>query len=259
MMAQAIELARRPHIIVCTPGRLRDHIASSDVDLSRLKFLVSSFFLPFLWSIFQVFDEADRLLSNSFGSDLGFILDRLPSSRQTLLFTATMTPAIESLHFSRFSSLLAHTFPSRSEPFIYRGNTRYDTVDTLHQTYLFVPSLVKDAYVNFILSSTYGMNPGAAKAEKSESGKPASKKRRKADSQAAITQSLEGKEDYTSVIIFTGRWKTCERLYLTLRELGIRCTAIHSRLSQNERLASIAKFKSGLVRILVTTDVGTSL
>ncbi|KAL3900821.1 MAG: hypothetical protein SGCHY_001073 [Lobulomycetales sp.] len=163
MMAQAIELARRPHIIVCTPGRLRDHIASSDVDLSRLKFL----------------------------------------------------------------------------------------------TYLFVPSLVKDAYVNFILSSTYGMNPGAAKAEKSESGKPASKKRRKADSQAAITQSLEGKEDYTSVIIFTGRWKTCERLYLTLRELGIRCTAIHSRLSQNERLASIAKFKSGLVRILVTTDVGS--
>lgn len=41
MMKQASALSKRPHILVCTPGRLVDHLRSSDVlDLSRIKFLV---------------------------------------------------------------------------------------------------------------------------------------------------------------------------------------------------------------------------
>jgi ATP-dependent RNA helicase DDX49/DBP8 len=40
MHTQALEIAKRPHILVATPGRLRDHIESSDIDLSRLQFLV---------------------------------------------------------------------------------------------------------------------------------------------------------------------------------------------------------------------------
>ena len=43
MMKQASALSNRPHILVCTPGRLVDHLRSSDVvDLSRIKFLVQS-------------------------------------------------------------------------------------------------------------------------------------------------------------------------------------------------------------------------
>jgi ATP-dependent RNA helicase DDX49/DBP8 len=43
MMAQAIELSHRPHIIVATPGRLIDHMRSSTAewDLSRVRFLAS--------------------------------------------------------------------------------------------------------------------------------------------------------------------------------------------------------------------------
>jgi ATP-dependent RNA helicase DDX49/DBP8 len=61
----------------------------------------------------------------------------------------------------------------------------------------------------------------------------------------------------TSIIIFTLKCKTCERVRLMLKELGIRSTALHSKMNQNERLGSIAKFKAGVVPILVTTDVGS--
>ena len=111
MMTQALSLSNRPHIVVATPGRLIDHIRSNKdaIDLSRLKFLV--------------LDEADRLLGESFADDLTAILQSLPDSRQTLLFTATMPSEIQDLRFSN------------KDPFIYKGNTRYDTIDKLDQRY----------------------------------------------------------------------------------------------------------------------------
>lgn len=44
MMAQALELAYRPHVVIATPGRIVDHLKSTsgEWDLSRVKFLVSS-------------------------------------------------------------------------------------------------------------------------------------------------------------------------------------------------------------------------
>ena len=44
MMAQAIELGNRPHVVIATPGRIVDHLQSSndEWDLSRIKFLVRS-------------------------------------------------------------------------------------------------------------------------------------------------------------------------------------------------------------------------
>ncbi|KAK7733939.1 putative RNA helicase [Cytospora paraplurivora] len=93
MRAQAIDLAKRPHVVIATPGRLADHIRTSGEDticgLRRVKFLV--------------LDEADRLLAaNGPGSmlpDVEQCLDVLPpsSQRQTLLFTATVTPEVRAL------------------------------------------------------------------------------------------------------------------------------------------------------------------
>ena len=42
-----------------------------------------------------------------------------------------------------------------------------------------------------------------------------------------------------------------------LRELDIRCVALHSSMTQNDRLAALAKFKSSVVNILLATDVGS--
>ena len=83
MQQQAKELSRRPHVVVATPGRLRDLI-QQDADLAR----------AFGRTRFLVLDEADRLLEPSFESELAVVLRTLPEARQTLLFSATMTKTL---------------------------------------------------------------------------------------------------------------------------------------------------------------------
>ncbi|MEP4037152.1 DEAD/DEAH box helicase [Pseudophaeobacter sp.] len=76
-------LDRGAHIVVATPGRLRDHIMRGSIDLSALRAVV--------------LDEADEMLDLGFREDLEFILGESPDERQTLLFSATVPPAIAGL------------------------------------------------------------------------------------------------------------------------------------------------------------------
>ncbi len=76
-------LERGAHIVVATPGRLRDHIMRGSIDLSDLRAVV--------------LDEADEMLDLGFREDLEFILGESPDERQTLLFSATVPPAIAGL------------------------------------------------------------------------------------------------------------------------------------------------------------------
>jgi len=76
-------LERGAHIVVGTPGRLRDHIERETIDLSAVQAVV--------------LDEADEMLDLGFREDLEFILDVLPPERRTLLFSATVSPGIERL------------------------------------------------------------------------------------------------------------------------------------------------------------------
>lgn len=64
------------HIVIGTPGRLKDHIDRGNLDLSQLKLVV--------------LDEADEMLDMGFREDLEFILDQSPAERRTLLFSATI-------------------------------------------------------------------------------------------------------------------------------------------------------------------------
>ncbi|CAJ0751268.1 19324_t:CDS:2 [Entrophospora sp. SA101] len=169
MMNQAIELSRKPHIVIATPGRLVGHINNSGVksNLARIKFLV--------------LDEADFLLTDTFTKDLKIIFDSIPETRQTLLFTATMTENILELK------------NSPKNPFIYQVKSRSKINDEL----------------------------------------------------------LSNK----SVIIFCNRCRTAEMLRVMLIELGLRCTSLHSTMSQQERLNSLGKFKAEVIKILISTDV----
>nr|WP_282568991.1 DEAD/DEAH box helicase [Aliiroseovarius sp. S2029] len=76
-------LARGAHIVVATPGRLRDHVMRGSIDLSALRSVV--------------LDEADEMLDLGFREDLEFILDETPEDRQTLLFSATVPKSIATL------------------------------------------------------------------------------------------------------------------------------------------------------------------
>jgi ATP-dependent RNA helicase DeaD len=76
-------LREGPQIVVGTPGRLRDHLERGALDLGGLRTIV--------------LDEADEMLDMGFREDLEELLDATPDARRTLLFSATMPPAIANL------------------------------------------------------------------------------------------------------------------------------------------------------------------
>jgi ATP-dependent RNA helicase DeaD len=76
-------LGQGAHIVVGTPGRLRDHLERGTLDGSELRAVV--------------LDEADEMLDLGFREDLEFILDAAPADRRTLLFSATIPREIAAL------------------------------------------------------------------------------------------------------------------------------------------------------------------
>uniref|UniRef100_A0A914WBV9 RNA helicase n=1 Tax=Plectus sambesii TaxID=2011161 RepID=A0A914WBV9_9BILA len=132
MMTQAMALAKRPHIIVATPGRLVDHLENTKgFNLKALKFLVM--------------DEADRILNMDFEVELDKILKVIPRERRTFLFSATMTKKVAKLQRA-----------SLKDPAKVEVSSRYQTVDKLRQHYIFIPSKFKDAYLVWLLNELSG-------------------------------------------------------------------------------------------------------
>src|ERR1700712_1404301 len=142
MTRQAIALEKRPHIVVATPGRLADHITSSGEDticgLRRVKYVV--------------LDEADRLLASGNGSmlpDVETCLSVLPPSteRQTLLFTATVTPEVRALKDMPRA-------PGRQSVFVCEVDTEDIAVPaTLSQKYLLVSATQREPFLHELLQT----------------------------------------------------------------------------------------------------------
>jgi ATP-dependent RNA helicase DeaD len=78
--AERRQLGQGVHIVVGTPGRLRDHLTRGALQIGNLKALV--------------IDEADEMLNLGFREDLEFLLEATPASRRTLLFSATLPKTI---------------------------------------------------------------------------------------------------------------------------------------------------------------------
>lgn len=132
MMAQAIALGRRPHVIVGTPGRVVDHLSNTKgFNLKLLKHLV--------------LDEADRLLNMDFEQEIDQILKAIPKERRTQLFSATMTTKVAKLQRACLM-----------DPVKVEVAQKYSTVDTLRQQYFFVPAKYKDCYLAYYLTELAG-------------------------------------------------------------------------------------------------------
>lgn len=80
---QLRKLKNGVNIVIATPGRLLDHIRRGSIDLGQLKMLV--------------LDEADEMLNMGFLKDIEDIMYKTPSSRQTMLFSATMPKNLRKL------------------------------------------------------------------------------------------------------------------------------------------------------------------
>lgn len=140
MRTQALDLAKRPHIVIATPGRLADHIETSGEDtikgLRRVRYVVM--------------DEADRLLASGKGSMLPAVetcLSVMPKAaeRQTCLFTATVTPEVRALK----------DIPRpKTRPPVFVCEVDIDNLaipTTLKQTYQLVNVVHKEKYLHVLL------------------------------------------------------------------------------------------------------------
>ena len=101
MRTERQALSRGAHIVVGTPGRLRDHIERGSLDMTGMRAVV--------------LDEADEMLDLGFREDLEFILGAAPDDRRTLMFSATVPKMIVSLakRFQRDAVRLATTAEQR--------------------------------------------------------------------------------------------------------------------------------------------------
>ncbi|CAG9863551.1 unnamed protein product [Phyllotreta striolata] len=132
MMSQSLILAKKPHILIATPGRLLDHLENTKgFSLRALKFLVM--------------DEADRILNMDFEVEVDKILKVIPRERRTYLFSATMTKKVKKLQRACLQ-----------DPVKVEVSSKYQTVDKLQQYYVFIPVKFKDVYLVHILNELAG-------------------------------------------------------------------------------------------------------
>ncbi|XP_052795014.1 probable ATP-dependent RNA helicase DDX49 isoform X2 [Mya arenaria] len=125
-----------------------------------------------------------------------------------------------------FSATMTQTLQQLQEvalnkPFFWQQNYDVVTVEQLKQYYVLMSADVKDAYMMHLLDVYCTDHPKS------------------------------------SVMIFTSTCKYTQILGMVCQELGFDCVVLHSMIRQKERLASLAKFKSNQVKILIATDVAS--
>ncbi|KAJ1451549.1 P-loop containing nucleoside triphosphate hydrolase protein [Pelagophyceae sp. CCMP2097] len=133
MVEQAVALAKLPHIVTATPGRLVDHLENTKgFSLRNVKCLVM--------------DEADRMLSMDFEKELDVIVGAMPrEGRTSMLFSATMTSKVAKLQRAALH-----------RPVKIEVSEKFATPRQLIQQYLFVPAKYKDCYLAYLLSELSG-------------------------------------------------------------------------------------------------------
>ena len=119
-------LSHGVHVVVGTPGRLRDHLERGALDLSALQV--------------AVLDEADEMLDMGFREDLEEILDATPEGRRTLLFSATMPKPIVAL---------ARRYQRDAQTISTQGTDRGHG-DIAYQAVTVAPSDIENAVVNLL-------------------------------------------------------------------------------------------------------------
>jgi len=188
---QTEELKAGADIVVATPGRLVDHFYRATMRFGELKVLI--------------LDEVDRMLDMGFLPQVRKIVNLCPwDERQTLFFSATMPPAIQ----------------------------------TFVQWCLREPVSIEIARRAVASTITHAFYPVAM------------------DQRDELLLALLDQTDYHSVMIFTRTRKEADEVTAMLKIKGHpKVAAMHSDISQVDRMKALAGFKDGTYEVLVATDV----
>ncbi|KAG7665426.1 PRP28 [[Candida] subhashii] len=206
------------HIIVATPGRLVDSIERNIIGLSKC------------W--YFIMDEADRMIDMGFEKDLNTIIGALPSNeklsttidgrifnvtkRQTMMFTATISPQIEKI-----------TKNYLIDPgYIYIGGAG-EALDHIDQKFEYMTNTPNEDFDRVRFDKLLKI----------------------------ISRHIQNTRN-PLIIIFANFKQTCDVLSQELAENGYKDnTAIHGSKSQDIRESAIQKFRRHEIRILIATDV----
>nr|CAD2205189.1 unnamed protein product [Meloidogyne enterolobii] len=168
-------------------SRLADHLQSDQLGIARLLSTIR----------FLVLDEADRLLDPAYALQ-----------RQTLLFSATITDALDKLHQL-----------SIRKPYFFEEKDQIQTVKGLEQSFVLCPHTFIDAYLVYIVKEFYTSR------------------------------------ESSSILVFVKTCRECQTLALMFKKLGFEVGSLHSEVLQSLRMSSLARFRSGRIRIMICTDV----
>ena len=217
MEKQFAAIHSNPDVLFATPGRFVHLCLEMGLRLDSVEYVV--------------FDEADRLFEMGLGEQLREILARLPDTRQTLLFSATLPRCLHS-SFSSFSSfpsffssfscpclrlLVDFAKAGLAEPTLVRLDVETKVPDTLKLAFLQCRAEAKDAVLLHLLNTV-------------------------------VPQGQQ-------TIVFCSTRYHVEYLQVLLELAGIAATYIYSQLDPSARKINAAKFAARKVKVMVVTDL----
>ncbi|KAI6712022.1 hypothetical protein JHW43_005479 [Diplocarpon mali] len=219
-------MAGNPDIVIATPGRFLHLKVEMSLDLSSVKYVV--------------FDEADRLFEMGFAAQLTEILHALPTSRQTLLFSATLPKSL--VEFAR---------AGLQEPSLVRLDAESKVSPDLESAFFSVKSAEKEGALLHILNDLIKMPTGLPEAAVRAAADANSKKRKR----GADGPYLRQKPTEHSTIIFAATKHHVDYIASLLRLSGFAVSHAYGSLDQTARNQQVEDFRTGKCSILVVTDV----
>jgi ATP-dependent RNA helicase DDX54/DBP10 len=226
-------MAGNPDIVIATPGRFLHLKVEMGLDLYSIKYVV--------------FDEADRLFEMGFAAQLTEILHGLPSTRQTLLFSATLPKSL--VEFAR---------AGLQDPTLIRLDAEGKISPDLQNAFFTVKSAEKEGALLHILHEVIKIPTGPtgavrrSKEERADSRNYSKKRKRSEVDKAVNTTESPTKQ---STIIFAATKHHVDYLASLLKESGFAVSYAYGSLDQTARKIQVQKFRSGITNILVVTDV----
>jgi ATP-dependent RNA helicase RhlE len=177
-------------VLIATPGRLLDLVDHKAVHLAEVKMLV--------------LDEADRMLDLGFKEEMDRLLAMMPRKRQNLLFSATLSNAVNAI-----TQVVLH------KPEVIQASSEPQEITLIQQRAFRVSPERKGPYLRYLIKS----------------------------------------RDMQQVLVFTASSHSADHVADKLRKHGIDARATHGKKSNHARQETLANFKAGKLRVLVTTDL----
>ncbi|KAI8141774.1 P-loop containing nucleoside triphosphate hydrolase protein [Fennellomyces sp. T-0311] len=211
-------IASNPDILIATPGRLLHLAVEMDLDLRSIEYVV--------------FDEADRLFEMGFAVQLHEILSRLPQSRQTLLFSATLPKML--VDFAK---------AGLQEPTLIRLDADTKISKDLEMAFFSTKQGDKEGALIYLLRNVIKLPKKTSNSSAPSDDKKKKKKR--------TTATEEDKQS----IVFVATKHHVEYLSNILMGLGYSVSYVYGSLDQTARNIQINRFRMGMTNLLVVTDV----